>query len=441
MRDDEKNYFLCFYYESLLETINYLCEFLIWGLENMTIKPSKRAQGVEYAIRDVLIPAKQLEKKGITILKLNIGDPNAYDFDTPQHIKDALYKSANEQHNGYAPSEGFLELRKAIIEREKTRNNVSYEPDDICVTTGVTEGLQMLLNASLDPKDELLIPGPTYPQYNVITKFADAEPIPYHCIEKENWQPDVDDIRQKITEQTKGIVLINPNNPTGALYSRKVLKEIIDIAGEHNIMVISDEIYDDLTFDGRQYATASLSKDVPIITFNGFSKVYIMPGWRIGYTMFKHNGELDEIQDAFMRIARSRLCANSVCQLACIQALRGPQDHIEKVNDKLRERRDFSYKRLNEIEGISTAKPDGAFYIFPKIEAMGKGPWKNDKEFVLDLLEEAHVLTVNGSGFCATYGKDHFRAVILPPMETLEKAFDAMEGFMKKRLKQHLSIH
>lgn len=407
----------------------------------MTIKSSRRAQGVEYAIRDVLIPAKQLEKKGITILKLNIGDPNAYDFDTPQHIKDALYKSANEQHNGYAPSEGFLELRKAIIEREKTRNNVSYEPDDICVTTGVTEGLQMLLNASLDPKDELLIPGPTYPQYNVITKFADAEPVPYHCIEKENWQPDVDDIRQKITEKTKGIVLINPNNPTGALYSKKVLKEIIDIAGEYEVMVISDEIYDDLTFDGRQFATASLTKDVPIITFNGFSKVYIMPGWRIGYTMFKHNGELDEIQEAFMRIARSRLCANSVCQFACIQALRGPQDHIEKVNDKLRQRRDFSYKRLNEIEGISTAKPDGAFYIFPKIEAMGKGPWKNDKEFVLDLLQEAHVLTVNGSGFCATYGKDHFRAVILPPMEILEKAFDAMEGFMKKRLKQQYSVH
>lgn len=402
----------------------------------MAIKASERAQGVEYAIRDVLIPAQKLEKKGITILKLNIGDPNAYDFDTPQHIKDALFKATNEHHNGYAPSEGFLELRRAIIEREKTRNNVSYEPEDICVTTGVTEGLQMLLNASLDPKDELLIPGPTYPQYNVITKFADAVPIPYHCIENENWQPNVDDIRKKITERTKGIVLINPNNPTGALYSKKVLKEILDIAGEHTLMVISDEIYDDLTFDGKQYATASLTNDVPVITFNGFSKVYVMPGWRIGYTMFKHTGQLDQIQDAFMRIARSRLCANSVCQQACIEALRGPQDHIQQINEKLRKRRDFSYKRLNEIDGISTAKPDGAFYIFPKIEAMEKGLWKNDKEFVLDLLQEAHVLVVNGSGFCATYGKNHFRAVILPPMDTLEKAFDAMEEFMKKRL-QH----
>ena len=409
------------------------------GLESM-IKASKRAQGVEYAIRDVLIPARALEKKGIEILKLNIGDPNAYDFDTPQHIKEALFKAANEGCNGYAPSEGYLELRKAIIDRENTRNHVQYEPDDICVTTGVTEGLQILLNASLDPQDELLIPGPTYPQYNLITKFADAVPIPYHCAEEENWQPDVDDIRKKITKRTKGIVIINPNNPTGALYSKEVLKEILDIAAEHGFMVISDEIYDDLTFDGKQHATASLAKDVPIITFNGFSKVYLMPGWRIGYTMFKHQGELDEIQDAFMRIARSRLCANSVCQAACIQALRGPQDHIKEVNDKLRKRRDFSFKRLNEIEGISTARPDGAFYIFPKVEAMDKGLWKTDKEFVLDLLNEAHVLVVNGSGFCTTYGVGHFRAVILPPMETLEKAFDAMELFMKKRLKQQYSI-
>jgi len=215
----------------------------------MKIKASRRAQGVEYAIRDVLIPARQLEKKGITVLKLNIGDPDAYDFDTPQHIKDALYKATNEQHNGYAPSEGFLELRHAIIEREKNRNKVFYEPDDICVTTGVTEGLQMLLNASLDTKDELLIPGPTYPQYNVITKFSDAEPVPYHCVEDENWQPDVDDIRKKISKHTKGIVLINPNNPTGALYSKNVLQEILDIAGEHKIMV--ETICDCITYEGH----------------------------------------------------------------------------------------------------------------------------------------------------------------------------------------------
>lgn len=395
---------------------------------------SKRSQGVRYAIRDVVLPAKELEKKGIKVLHLNIGDPNKYDFDTPQHMKDALYKAASQGYNGYSPSEGEPELIESIIKREKRRNGVDYIPENICITTGVTESLKILLNASLDPNDELLIPGPTYPQYGLITRFNNATPISYRCLEHEGWQPDVDHIRKRISNRTKAIVLINPNNPTGALYSRKVIKNIIDLAGEYNIPVVSDEIYDDITFDGEQYATARLAQDVPVITFNGFSKVYLVPGWRVGHVMFHHNGELDEVQDAFMRIARSRLCASSVCQRACIEALNGPQDHIKKMNSKLRRRRDFSFKRLNEIEGISTAKPEGAFYIFPKIESMNRQIWKNDKEFALDLLRQAHVLIVHGSGFCPVYGKDHFRIVILPNMEILEAAFNQFEDFMKKRL-------
>ena len=400
------------------------------------IQASQRSQGVNYAIREVTVPARQLEKKGIKVIHLNIGDPNKYDFDTPEHMKKALYEASLQGHNGYAPSEGYPELREAIIEREKKRNNVNYTTEDICVTTGVTESLQILLNASLDPNDELLIPGPTYPQYNLITCFNDALPVSYRCIEEESWQPDVDHIRKRISNRTKGIVVINPNNPTGALYSKKVIKEIIDIAGEYHVPIISDEIYDDMVFDSKQYATASLAKDVPVITFNGFSKVYLVPGWRVGYIMFHHQGELDSIQDAFMRIARSRLCASSICQLACIAALKGPQGHIKEVNDKLRKRRDFSYKRLNEIEGISTAKPEGAFYIFPKIEAMKEDLWKNDKEFVLDLLHTKHVLVVHGSGFCPIYGKNHFRVVILPDLKTLEDAFNNIEEFMKEKLKK-----
>jgi tyrosine aminotransferase len=400
------------------------------------IQASQRSQNVNYAIREVTVPAKQLEKKGIKVIHLNIGDPNKYDFDTPDHMKKALYKASLQAHNGYAPSEGYTELREAIIEREKKRNNVNYIIENICITTGVTESLQILLNASLDPNDELLIPGPTYPQYSLITYFNDAHPISYRCIEKEGWQPDVGDIRKKISNKTKGIVLINPNNPTGALYSKKIVKEIINIAGEYNIPIISDEIYDDMVFDSKQHATATLAKDVPVITFNGFSKVYLVPGWRIGYIMFHHQGELNNVQDAFMRIARSRLCANSICQLACIAALKGPQSHIKQVNNKLRQRRDFAYKRLNEIEGISTAKPEGAFYIFPKIDAMDSNLWKNDKEFVLDLLHTKHVLVVHGSGFCPVYGKNHFRAVILPDLKTLEQALDNIENFIKEKTKR-----
>ncbi|KAA0014807.1 MAG: aminotransferase class I/II-fold pyridoxal phosphate-dependent enzyme [Thermoplasmata archaeon] len=396
------------------------------------ILPSKKAEGISYAIREVVVYARQLEKKGIKVLKMNIGDPIAYDFDTPQHMKEALYKAALDGYNGYAPSEGYEELRKAIAEREKRRNGMDYDIDDICITTGVTEALQIFLASCLNGGDELLVPGPTYPPYNLITTFHGAKPVPYATIESEGWQPDIDDIRKKINGKTKGIVIINPNNPTGALYSSKVVKEIIDVAAEHGLAIVSDEIYDDIVFEGKQYATASLAKDVPMLTFNGFSKVYLVPGWRIGYALFNNpNGELDELKDAFLRIARARLCANSVCQLAMIEALKGSQRHIEEMVKRLRERRDFAYKRLNEIEGISTAKPQGAFYIFPKIES---NVWKDDKEFVLDVLNEVHVLFVHGSGFCPIYGKNHFRAVILPPIEMMEEAFNRLEAFMKKRL-------
>lgn len=397
------------------------------------IKASKKSKGISYAIREVVVYAKKLERKGIKVLKLNIGDPIAYDFDTPNHVKEALYKAAKDGYNGYAPSEGYEELRQEIVNRERKRNGMSYDIDDICITTGVTEALQIFLASCLDEGDELLVPGPTYPPYNLITSFYGAKPVPYATVEEKGWQPDVDDIRKKMNSKTKGIVIINPNNPTGALYSPKVVKEIVDIAAEHNIVVVSDEIYDDIVFEGKHYSTASLAKDVPIITFNGFSKVYLVPGWRVGYAIFNNpNGELNELKDAFLRIARARLCANSVCQLAMISALRGGDEHIKKMVEKLKKRRDFAYKRINEIDGLSTEKPSGAFYIFPKIE---KNVWKEDKQFVLDLLNEEHVLLVHGSGFCPIYGKNHFRAVILPPIELMEEAFNRLEAFMKRRLK------
>jgi len=396
------------------------------------ISPSKRAESISYAIREVVVYARKLEKRGMDIIKLNIGDPIAYDFETPKHIREALYRAAEEGYNGYAPSEGYPELREEIARREKRRNGMEYDVDDICITTGVTEALQIFLAASLNEGDELLVPGPTYPQYNLITSFHGARAVPYATIEEEGWQPDIDDLRKKMNGNTKGLVIINPNNPTGALYPPKIIKEMVDLAAEHDVVVISDEIYDDIVFEGKQYSTASLAKDAPIITFNGFSKVYLVPGWRMGYAIFNNpDGKLDGIKDAFFRIARSRLCASSVGQIAMIAALKGSQKHIQEMVRKLKERRDYAYKRLSDMEGISTSKPDGAFYIFPKIE---KNVWRNDKEFVLDVLNETGVLLVHGSGFCPIYGKGHFRAVILPPIETMEEAFNRMDAFMKRRL-------
>lgn len=397
------------------------------------MKAARRALSIEYPIRDVVLPARELEKKGIRILKLNIGDPNAYDFDTPQHMKEALHEAALKGYNGYSASEGDPELREAVAEFEGRKHGISVNQDDVCITTGVTESLQMLFGAILEPGGNILVPGPGYPPYTGLPRTFGAEPIPYRTIEDEGWIPDLDDIRKKINNRTIAIAVINPNNPTGAVYPERTIRGIVDLCAENKILLISDEIYDRMSFVDY-VSPLTIGKDVPMIILNGISKVYLAPGWRIGWTIF-HNpdGFLDEVKKAYMNEARLRLCANNPCQRAAIAALKGPQVHIQETLCKLKGRAEYSCKRLNEIPGISTAKPEGAFYIFPKIEALsnGTGRWKDDKEFVLDALYRAHVLLVHGSGFCPVYGKDHFRAVILPPIDVLEKAFNALEIFMK----------
>lgn len=404
------------------------------------VRASKNALNLEYAIRDVVLPARELEKQGIEILKLNIGDPCAYDFETPQHMRDAVRDAMDKGHNGYSPSEGIPALREAIVAREKRRNNVDYAVDDTCVTTGVTESLQMLYAASLEPGDEVLIPGPAYPPYASLARLYSAKAISYRCVEGSNWQPDLDDVRRRITDRTKMICLINPNNPTGALWGRRVLEGMAGIAAENakQLFLVSDEIYDEMAFDGKHNSTASLNKDAPLVTLNGLSKVYLAPGWRMGWTMFRDvKGALTDVKKAYFNQARLRLCASSIAQHGALAALTGPQDHVAPTVAKLKARRDIAHKRLNEIEGISCAKPDGAFYAFPKINVLEQpgAPWRNDKEFVLDLLRDSHVLTVHGSGFDGVFGPNHFRIVILPPEAVLDQAFKALEKFMKRRLK------
>ena len=394
------------------------------------MKATKRSMGVEYAIRDILLPARELEKNGAEIIKLHIGDPNKYDFKPPQHVRDALRRAVELNDHGYAESEGDVELRQAIIEKEKQKNGLDVSIDDCLITNGVTEAIQMVTAAVVDEGDEILVPGPGYPTYTEFTKFFGGTSVSYHTDEADGWQPDIDDIRKKITPRTKSMVIINPNNPTGSLYSKKVLKEMVDLAGEHELFIISDEIYDLMTFDGVHHSPSTLSKDVPMILFNGFSKVDLLPGWRLGYTIFHDpRGELDEIKEGMMRQLRLRISANNPCQMAAIEALRGPKEYLERSNTKLRERRDFICKRINEIPGLSTSRPQAAFYIFPKIES---DHWKNDQDFVLDILKNCHVLLVPGNGFSEEYGKMHFRAVFLPPVEILGKAFDEIEAYMKK---------
>ena len=398
-------------------------------------KPSKRTETIEYAIRDIIGFAKNLEKKGKKILYLNIGDPVKYDFDTPQFIKQALCDAVNAGANWYAASEGQQELKEAICEKEKKVNNVDIRPEDVVVTAGVSEGIQMLTAAIVEKGDEILIPGPTYPPYISYTRFFEGKPISYRTLEDECWQPDLDDIRKKISKSTRAIVIINPNNPTGALYDEKTVKEMLSIAAEHELLVLSDEIYDRIVYEKSFVSTSHIAKDYPVVGLNGFSKAYLMTGWRLGYVYFHDpSGQLKELKECVEKETRIRLSANTPVQKAGAVALRGPQDHIKEMVNQLRQRRDYILKRLNKIEGISCTKPEGAFYVFPKIERIGSR-WKNDMEFVLDVLNNTGVLFVPGSGFGEAYGSWHVRAVFCASMETLEKALDSLEEFMKKMTK------
>lgn len=397
------------------------------------IRAAKRSLSLSSPIRDFLVYARQLEAEGINVLKLNIGDPNKFDFETPRHIRDALCRAVEICDNGYADAEGIKELRNAIAEKEREKNGIDLNPEDIAITTGVTEAIQAVVAAAIDPGEELLLPGPGYPTYSEYVAFFDGVPVPYRKDEESDWQPDLDDMRKKITEKTKGIVVINPNNPTGAVYSEKTLRAIVDLAGEYNLFLITDEIYDLMSFDAIHYSPSTLSSDVPTIILNGFSKINLLPGWRLGYIAFRDAyDQLEEIKSAVMRQLRLRLSANQPCQYAMLEALKGPKDYVEETNRKLKERATYSYKRINEIDGLSTTKPKGAFYIFPKIESNG---WKTDRDFVLDVLLNAHILLAPGSGFCKTYGVNHFRAVFLPSIEILSEAFDRLEGFMRDRTK------
>lgn len=396
------------------------------------IKVTDRASNIEYAIRDVIAYTTELVKDGKKIYYLNIGDPAAFDFKTPQNVKDALCKAVQQDDNYYSPSEGRADLREAIVRKERKVNNVDISADKVLITEGISEGIQMILGALVEKGDEILFPGPTYPPYISYTRFFDGTPVAYETIEEEGWHPNIDDLRSKITKKTRAIVIINPNNPTGSVYDRKMIKEILNIAGEHDLPVLSDEIYDQLTYEKEFVSAAYLSKDVPVIGLNGFSKVYQMTGLRLGYMYFKGEGKkLEALKEGVEKECRIRICANTPVQIAAAEALNGPQDLVKDIVDRLKQRRDFSWKRLNEIEGISTTKPEGAFYIFPKIHDVGTR-WKTDMNFVVDLLKETGVLIVNGSGFDPVYGKGHARAVFLPPIEVLDEAFNALEQFMKK---------
>jgi aspartate/methionine/tyrosine aminotransferase len=395
------------------------------------LRVSDRTNGVEYAIRDIILHARTYESAGGQVIYLNIGDPVKYDFKTPEHIKSALINAVKNNENYYAESEGLPELKKAVTEKESEKG-LSVSEEDVLVTNGVSEGLDMILASIVDPSSEVLMSGPYYPPYASYVKFYGGKPVEFKI--NENGRPDLEDLRSKITPRTRAICIISPNNPTGEVFDRKSLQQLIDVATEHNLYIITDEIYDKIVFDDQFTGIGRVAKDAPVILLNGFSKAYLMTGWRCGYVCFNSNSSgLDELRKNVPKLARVRISANLPVQVAAVEALRGPQTHILELVDKLRKRRDYVVKRLSGIEGISCRMPHGAFYVFPKVYL--NRCWEDDQQFVLDLLNKTGVLTVHGSGFGKAYGSSHFRIVYLPKEEVLEQAMDKLERYMHESYK------
>ncbi len=394
---------------------------------------SSRAAAIEYAIRDVVVPAIELEQQGHRVIRLNIGDPLAYQgLPTPEHMITAYKKALDSQDNGYGPSYGISSLRKAIASAESGKGWKCSE-HDVYVTHGVTEALQVIFAAFLEIGDKILAPGPHYPPYMAYPQMFGASTVEYRLDPEDNWRIDLEDIRSKMDDRVRLLVLINPNNPTGNVASESEIDSLIEIARDFpKCTIISDEIYDGLDFTGSFVSVASRSTEVPVITLNGVSKVYFAPGWRIGYMAWHDpQGRLSEVRDGAERLLRSRLCASTPAQHGFLAGLTDEIGWIEGHRSVIRERLDFSLNRIEEIDGLECQAPGGAFYLFVRISDPSLA--KDDKKFVLDLLHEKHVLVVHGSGFSPEFGKGHFRMVCLPDIEILAESFDRMESFLRGR--------
>ncbi len=390
------------------------------------ITPALRTFGIAYAIRDIVVLAEQIARSGRKMHYLNIGDPNAYDHKTPQPIIDAIHKAMLENKNGYSPSSG-IKIAIEAIEQDAKRKGIN-NIQDIFITTGASEAIEICLTALLNPGENVLIPEPGYPLYSAIQSKLELVANPYYLDEGNGWQPDIDDIKTKINKKTRAIVLINPNNPTGSVFSKEILEEIVKIALENNLVVFADEIYDKLLFDGTKHTSiASLSDELSCITFSGLSKNYIAPGFRIGWGIVSGQRKiLDEYIEAINKILRARLCANHPIQYAIPVALLGDQSHLVQLNQRLEKRRNIVVEKIAKIPGINLVEPHGAFYAFPSIDV------KDDNHFAIELMKETGVVVVPGKGFGEKPGTSHFRIVILPPEEILSEAFELIGEFYKK---------
>lgn len=395
-------------------------------------KKSSKLDNVLYDVRGpVLEEATRMEEAGSKILKLNIGNPAPFGFEAPEEVLLDMRHGLNNAQ-GYSESKGIFPARKAIMQYAQIKNIPDVTINDIYTGNGVSELINLCMQALLNEGDEILIPSPDYPLWTATATLAGGKAVHYICDEQAEWYPDTTDIKNKITNRTKAIVIINPNNPTGALYPKEILEEIINIAREHKLIIFSDEIYDRLLFDnGRHISIASLAPDLFCVTFSGLSKSHMIAGFRIGWMVLSGRKDLakDYIEGINM-LSNMRLCSNVPAQSIVQTALGGYQsvENYIMPGGRICEQRDYIYKALNDIPGVSAVKPKAAFYIFPKLD-IKKFNIHSDEQFALDFLKEKKVLIVHGKGFNWAE-PDHFRIVYLPQLSVLEESVGKLASFL-----------
>lgn len=395
-------------------------------------RKSSKLDNVLYDVRGPVVDeAARMEASGTHVLKLNIGNPAPFGFRTPDEVIYDMRQQLTDCE-GYSPSKGLFSARKAIMQYAQLKGLPNVDIDDIYTGNGVSELINLSMSALLDSGDEVLLPSPDYPLWTACVTLAGGTPVHYVCDEQSEWYPDIDDIRSKITDRTKAIVIINPNNPTGALYPREVLQQIVQVAREHELMIFSDEIYDRLVMDGQEHVSiASMAPDLFCVTYSGLSKSHMIAGFRVGWMILSGNKTIgrDYIEGLNM-LSNMRLCSNVPAQSIVQTALGGHQSVQDYIvpGGRIYEQREYIVEALNAIPGISAVKPKAAFYIFPKIDVK-KFNITDDEQFALDLLRDKRLLIVHGGGF-NWHKPDHFRVVYLPRIEVLKDAAEKLEDFL-----------
>jgi alanine-synthesizing transaminase len=389
------------------------------------IRTARRVDRFTYAIRNIVAEAKAVERTGKTVRYLNIGDPNQFGFLTPPHLIEAVTRAMRDGHNGYTASPGIVEAREAVA-ADFGQRGVTVSPDRVLITSGTSEGIELALTGIVDEGEDVLVPSPTYPLYTAVLAKIGATPVYYRTDPSNQWLPDLDHIARAITPKTRALVVIDPNNPTGAIYPEAMRRSLIDIAERHGLVILADEVYGDLAYDGPVDPMARLAPDAAIISYSSLSKAYLAPGWRAGWMAVGRTPRLDPALAAIKKLADGRLCSPGPMQYAVTAALTGDRSHQDAFRAALRTRAQLTTERLNRIPGMSCVAPRGAFYAMPK---MTLPPGKTDQDYVLGLLRATGILVVYGSGFGTDPADGFFRVVFLASPAELGEIYDEMAGY------------